>query len=81
MTSNTEVFNFIDKNGNSNYNVDINTDEIFDPLMQTNVSIKDYLTEIIESGTNSDNLDKTIIIVLFNSDGSEKIWNEYYESS
>ena len=61
MTSNTEVFNFIDKNGNSNYNVDINTDEIFDPLMQTNVSIKDYLTEIIESGTNSDNLDKTII--------------------
>ena len=45
----------------------LETDEIFDPIMITNITIKNYIEDIIDNGTPEDLDDPTVIVAIFKS--------------
>ena len=62
----------ISHNGQQIAEINIETDEIFDPIMYSSLSIKDYIEDVIDGGNIDEITDPTIIIAILNEDGSKR---------
>ena len=53
--------------------INIETEEILDPIMYTTSTIKDYIDSVIDGGDIDEITDPTIILVILNDDGSKRL--------
>jgi hypothetical protein len=82
MSETNTTIHSISYNGEQIAQINIETDEVLDPIMYNTSTIKDYFDGIIEGGDIDEITDPTIIMVILNEDGTKRLglsaWSRFH---